>query len=376
MKIENDHTRRTVVLFSDAPYVGGAERYLFLLAAGMESRGFRPVLVMNEGGKLEPLKAAMAERGFDVFEMPLDLPRTLRGVQDAIRLLKRLDCSIFHINLPGPFDAQYSLVAPIARLAGIRNVVSTEHLPMVPSFAKGRIIKSFSTRFIHRVITVSRDNVQYLTENHRVPSGKIRVVYNGVPDSGRDNPVHMRAELSLGEESVLVAVIGALEQRKGHMTLFRAMSRLPALVHLLVIGEGPMEQELRQAASELAIGERVHFLGFRSNVTALLKGIDLLSVPSFIEATPYVILEAMAAGIPVVASSVHGIPEQVEDGETGLLVRPGQEEELAAAILRFASERRLTRRMGAKARERYESLFTLERFTQGTVNVYQELLGS
>jgi glycosyltransferase involved in cell wall biosynthesis len=373
MSIERNNRGGTVALFSDAPYAGGAEHYLVLLAKGIRDCGFRPVLIINGKGKLDTLEAAMRDLGMDVYEVSLDVTLTKVGVADALRLLRSLRCSIFHINLPGPFDAHYSLVAPLARMAGIRNVVTTEHLPMTPSFAKGRIIKGFSTLFISRIITVSEDNVTHLIENHHVPSAKIRVVHNGVPDTALVEPVDIRGRLGLGKEAFLVATVGELTERKGQMTLFRAMRYTSDRVHLLVVGEGPMEHEYRQAVPKLSLGGRVHFLGFRSDVPALLKGVDVLSVPSLIEATPYVILEAMAAGVPAIANRIYGIPEQIVTGETGLLVRQGDEDELTAALNELAGDAALVKRMGEKARQRYEELFTLERFTKGTVEVYREL---
>jgi glycosyltransferase involved in cell wall biosynthesis len=374
MSTDRNHSGRTVALFSDAPYVGGAERYLSLLAVGLQDHGFRSVMIVNRGGRLDALKADMEENGIEVLDVSLDLTRTASGVGHAIGLFRSLKCSILHLNLPGPFDAQYGLVAPLARIAGIRNVVSTEHLPMVPSFAKARIIRGFSSRFIRKVITVSEDNARHLIEKHHVPAAKIRVVYNGVPDTGAAEPAHIKRELGLEGETFLIAIVGMLTERKGHMTLFGAMKRLPSRIHLVVAGEGPMDQEYRQAVSRLSIGDRVHFTGFRSDIPCLLRDVDALVVPSMVEATPYVILEAMAARVPVVASGIYGITEQVVAGETGLLVRPGDEGELASAVVQLADDAPRAKRMGEKARERYESRFTLERFVGGTVDVYRELM--
>ena len=225
MPIERNRWNRVIALFSDAPYVGAAARYLSLLAVGLQDRGFRPVMIVNRGGRLDALKADMEENGIEVLEVSLDLTRTASGAGHAVGLFKSLRCSILHLNMPGPFDAQYGLVAPLARIAGIRNVVSTEHLPMVPSFAKARIIRGFSSRFIRKVITISEDNARHLIEKHRVPAAKIRVVYNGVPDTGAAEPAHIKKELGLEGGTFLIAIVGMLTERKGHMTLFPCLQK-------------------------------------------------------------------------------------------------------------------------------------------------------
>lgn len=372
-RVESNGIR--VALFTDAPYVGGAERYLHLLARGIEHHGFDPVLIAAGSGGLDRLKGEMRRDGFDVFETPLDLVRNPTSVYSVMRLFRDIEPSILHINLPGPFNAAYSLVAPIARFAGIRHIVTTEHLPMVPSFAKSRLLKGFSRRFVGMTITVSRDNVDHLVRLHGVPADRIRVVYNGIPDSRGTPVVDIRGELDLPVETFLVAVIGSLERRKGQVTLFGAMRLISRKVHLLVIGEGPDEGEYRETVSRYGLGERVHFLGHRDDVPGILESVDLLAVSSTLEATPYVILEAMAAGLPVVASAIYGIPELVKAEETGILVEPEDESMMAEALDRIMKRGELAARFGQAARKRYEEFFTIERSVRETALVYRELLG-
>ena len=364
----------TVAFFSDAPYVGGAERYLELLAEGIKSYGYRSVLITGGAGALEPLRANMRRMGVEVHELE-DNDRSGSCIVPRIdRILRGIRPSIFHFNLPGPFDASYSLVAPIARMAGVRNIVSTEHLPMVRSFPKGRILKSFSTRFVSRVITVSEDNRLHLIRNHHVPARKIRVVQNGIPASEGINDLDLKRELGIGTDSLLIAIVGSLEKRKGHATLFEALVRLPASIHALIVGEGEMEREYMERISTLGLSSRVHFTGYRDDVPSIMRNIDLLVVPSSVEATPYVILEAMEAGLPVIASSIYGIPEQVVDGETGLLVPPKDVDELEAALQNMQADPERRRVMGKNAFERYRERFALERCVRGTIEVYRELI--
>ena len=364
-----------IALFTDAAYEGGAERYLHLLARGIGRHGFRPVLIAAGTGRLDRLKDGFRRDGFDVFESPYDLTRNPVGACSMIRLLREIRPAILHINLPGPFDASYGLVAPLARLAGVGRIVTTEHLPMVPPFAKSRLLRGFSMRFVDAVITVSRDNVDHLTRLHGVPADRIKLVYNGIPDPRGTRGADIRGELGIEPNAGLVAAVGSLERRKGQHTLLGAMRRLPGGVHLLLVGEGPDEGAYRETAARYGLEGRVHFLGHRNDVPGILEEVDLLAVSSTLEATPYVILEAMAAGLPVVATGIYGIPELVKNEETGLLVVPGDEPMMAGALERILENDTLAERFGRAARERYEELFTLERSADETALFYRGLLG-
>jgi glycosyltransferase involved in cell wall biosynthesis len=365
-----------IAYFSDAPWFGGAEKYLLLLAAGLNREEFRPELIMNRNPRLEAFASSMAAEGVPVHETSLAMPRSPAGIFHFISLLRRLRPSILHGNLPGPWGSQYSLVAPLARLSGVPHVVTTEHLPMVPPFAKGRLLRGLGSPWVERVITVSEDNVRYLTEYHGVRREKIRVVRIGVHEPARGKSADMREKLGIPQEDYLCVMVGSLEERKGHARAFDALAALPAYVKLLVVGVGAEERALRAKAASLGLEHRVHFLGYRADVDAILSECDALVLTSTLEATPYVIVEAMASGLPVVASKVYGIPEIVQDGETGILVDPGARDDIARAILALARDRDRGERMGRAARKRYEEMFRIDRSVEETQAVYRDLLGT
>jgi glycosyltransferase involved in cell wall biosynthesis len=171
-------------------------------------------------------------------------------------------------------------------------------------------------------------------------------------------------------------MIGSLEERKGHARAFDALAALPGGVKLLIAGAGEEERALRGKAVSRGLERRVHFLGYRADVDALLSECDALLLPSTLEATPYVIIEAMASGLPVVASNVYGIPEIVRDGETGILVDPGAREKLVRAIAALAQDRDRGVRMGRAGRKRYEEMFRIERCVEETQAVYRDILGT
>lgn len=357
-----------IVFISSAEYRGGAERYLELLAMGLDRGRYEPVLVTFGAPGLDDLRSAFRREGCEI--VTIAWPSTFsalgwRGLGSAIAGLR--PC-IVHCNLPGPFDCRYGIPALCARRAGAAGIVSTEHLPMVPTFARARLLRGISAGAIDRVITVSRDNEAHLQRIHRVDPARIRVVYNGIPDPGPP------AEPPAGDGTVRILMVGSIERRKGHETILEALARLDGRYRLVAAGAGPDEERVRSLALRAGLGERVDLIGPSDDVPSLLAGSMILAVPSLLEATPYVILEAMAAGRAVVASGIYGIPELVEDEVTGLLIPPGDPDALAEAIRRLGERPDEAARMGRAGRSVFEERFTLARCAAATAAVYDELL--
>jgi len=186
----------------------------------------------------------------------------------------------------------------------------------------------------------------------------------------------VRAELGLPAAAPVLVCVGRLAPQKDHPTLLAALARLPAEVVLLIVGGDPFgdgEARLRRAAAELRLGERARFLGIRHDVPDLLAASDLFVLPSLWEGLGLVFLEAMAVGLPVVATTVSAIPEVVEDGATGWLVPPGDPERLAATIAQALADPRERERRGDLGRQRLDGRFGLERMLDEVLAVYAEV---
>jgi glycosyltransferase involved in cell wall biosynthesis len=215
----------------------------------------------------------------------------------------------------------------------------------------------------------------------RVARSRIAVVPNGI-DSGRFEAVAARdrvaAESLLTAEGdgPLVLSVGRLARQKGIDLLVRAVARLreevPGL-RLAVAGDGPEGPRLERLACELGVERRVRWLGARPEIAGLLSAADLVAVPSRSEGLPYVVLEALALGRPVVAAAVGGIPELVRDGEEGWLVPPGDVEALAAALASALSAPEEMARRAAAGRERVRASFQAREMAQRTAAVYRRL---
>ena len=213
----------------------------------------------------------------------------------------------------------------------------------------------------------------------------VTVIPNGIPVADfapGDPPPNLRRELGLTATDQVVMVVSRLTPWKGHMTLLEALSLLaeswPQL-KLVVVGEVAFwepeyEQQLKQRAADLGVGARVVWTGFRADVPDLLRLCDLFVLPSLNEPFGRAIVEAMAAGRPVVATRSGGVPEIVVDGETGLLVPPEDSPALAQAMAMLLGDPIRAREMGARGLERARTRFSADRVAVEVQDVYQQLL--
>jgi len=355
----------------DAPFLGGAEYYVSRLATALDRNRFSVSLLMRAGaaGALDEWAEGLAAEGIRVVRAPMRLPWRIDDAPRLWRELDRLAPHVVHVNMPGPYSGQNALVAPIARAAGAR-VVTTEHLPMVAPLWKRRALKQLALRSVDIAVTMTRANASCLVERQRVPVDRVRVVPNGVPlQFGAHRPARP------GDDEVTLVFVGNIIAHKGLHTTLEALSMVTLGWRLQVVGTGPDEARCRELAFRLGLASRVTFHGRQppAEVERHLSTADALVLPSAMEGLPYVILEAMASSLPVVAGDVYGIPEVVVDGETGLLVPPENAPALAAALTRVVESAPLRARMGANARRRFEQRFTLEQQVETMSALYERL---
>jgi glycosyltransferase involved in cell wall biosynthesis len=235
-------------------------------------------------------------------------------------------------------------------------------------------------RFADVIVAVSQSQGRRL-ERAFVPARKIRVVENAVTisrsvvefETGGD----IRQELGLPADSRLILAAGRLSPEKGYADLLRSMDALVhefPQAHLLLAGSGPLEAELKAQAATLTGCVHMHFLGFRTDMRHLFRQSDVFALSSISEGLPNVVLEAMALGLPVAATRVGGLPEIIDDGDTGLLTSPKSPKEMTAAIARYLRNPEFARQIATKARQAVYERFSPERQTESLLSVYQEAL--
>lgn len=302
---------------------------------------------------------------------PGNSPRFLWRLQTTLRSLQP---DVVHSRNWGGVDA--ILAAGLFRVAP---VVHGEHGfdmgdPNGRSPRRLRL-RRVAARLVREFTAVSADIARWLVEDVQV-GRPVTTIVNGV-DTKRCRPASDRAELrrrlGLPESAPLVVVVGRLDPIKDHATLFRAFERFrerASDAELLVVGDGS-----ERAALEAAAGPGVRFLGSRADVPDLLAAADVFALTSRNEGTSNTILEALATGLPVVATAVGGTPALIDDGVHGTLVPVGDAEAIAAALLRYLTEPDVARTHGAAARAHAVADFSVERMVAAYETVYRRVAG-
>ncbi len=239
---------------------------------------------------------------------------------------------------------------------------------------------AFYLRFASRVIVVS-DYVRKFTVEFFpfVDEKNIVVVHNGV-DVQRFQPAQqdVRKELRIAPHDVVVGFIGRLEEQKGIAYLLQAINELNKAFNnlkVVIVGDGTLREQLQSQARTLQL-TNVEFVGFQSDTPKYFRLFDVFVLPSLFEGLPVSVIQAMAAGCPVVASKVGGVAEVVEHEVTGILVEAARPQHLAAALCRLIEKPELRKSMGERARERARRDFSAEAMLTKTEKIYSELLGA
>ncbi len=361
--------------------VGGAEKHLLWLAQGQIARGHDLFVTFLKGEG--ELSADFTNAGVPVRYVELTSPGVLhplapcRAVESVADLLDEWQPDILHTHL---LKAD-GVGALAARRAGFDAVVSSKHNDERALLRKPfSIVHGLLAKRMQRTIALSDHVARFTAQYGRVPVERIRRVYYGVEPAGlaaTHARREVRARLGIAEDVPLLVCVGRMAPQKDHPTLLAALAQLPREVELLLVGGDPFgdgEQRLQAVVDDLALGGQVHFLGIRHDVPDLLAASDLFVLPSLWEGLGLVFLEAMAVGLPIVASNVSAVPEVVDDGRTGWLVPPADPAALAAAIQAALDDPDERRRRGVAGRERLLERFALARMIEETEGVYEEVV--
>lgn len=318
--------------------------------------------------------AVLARQAFQLWDLARLYARFRRERPDVV-----------HVNNGGfPAAASCNPAAVAARLAGVRAVVYVVNNRAVgyrsPLRWADYPLDRATAASVDRFVTGSEESARALADVLKLPAGRTAALPNGIspraPDETRDQT---RAWLEQPDGRVVVLLPARLELNKGHRDAFAALDRVRrrarADVALVVAGSGPEEARLREEVARLELGYRVRFVPPQPNWWNLYEAADIVVLPSVAkEDFPNVVIEAMAMARPVVASRLAGIPEQIDDGVTGLLVDPGDEDGLAEALLRLVDDPSLRVRFGLAGKARFERLFTAQAAVERYWSLYRTLL--
>jgi glycosyltransferase involved in cell wall biosynthesis len=368
---------RSVVHFIDTVAFSGAENALLHLLRGLDRRCWRPVLFHHDEPGLRPLLEGADAVGVE--RRALDPMRGLGGVvavPSFARALRAERPDVFHAHLNWPLACSGGILA--AALSGIPAIVATVHLfSDFPSAATIPLQRLLVTRSVRRYLGVSRAVSRDIEQRLHVPRSRIRSVPNGIaledfdPGPGPDPAV--RRQMTARVDLPLALTLARLDGQKGLTHLIRATALVPE-VAFVIAGDGSDRKALESEARTLGVSERVSFIGFRTDTSALLANADLFVLPSLIEGLPLSVLEAMASARPVIATAAGGTAEVVHDRVTGLLVSPGDPNALAIAIRELVDNPSFATQLARAGRELVRREFSSAATARSVMDVYDELL--
>lgn len=361
-------TRVLQVVLSLAP--GGTERLVLELVHRLHASMPMAVCCLDDAGAWgRDLRA----EGIEVSELGRPQGFHPRLGREVARAARRHRATVIHAHHYSPF-----VYSALGRLWGGPPVVFTEHgrLSDAGPSAKRRLANAVLSRGARRVFSVSRELGDHLVAEG-FPARRVEVIHNGIslgPVPSAADRAGVRASLGVADADMVVGTIARLDPVKDLGTLIAATRLIArrAPIRLVVIGDGSERMRLEAAARDAGIADRVSFLGHRDDARTWLAGFDVYANSSISEGISLTILEAMAAGLPVVATGVGGTPEVVDD-TCGRLVPARDGGALAAGLLELARSPETMRALGLAARARVEDHFTIERMVADYAAVYETL---
>jgi glycosyltransferase involved in cell wall biosynthesis len=375
---------RTVLFIVDGLGLSGKTKSLVELACGLNRDRYRAV-VCRFDAESGPLAEQLRDAGVPVHEIPCQEGFNLAVIRRLVQLMRQLRPDVVHCYNPRPM--LYGGVA--ARLAGVRHAIGSlsafacqvpdrqyGFLPqqLFTTTRRNRLRNRASCHLMRYLVSVSPTLGERFCRYNKLPLRKLRIVPYAIsldaPWRYTDEDVAaFRTQVGAREGDLIVSSVGRLVEQKDYPTQFEAfalaLKTAPAM-RMVLAGGGPLREALEQRARELGIADRVHFLGHWERVALLLRASDVFAMTSQFEPYGVALLEAKAAGLPIVATAVNEVPEIAPDGECGILVPPKSPGPLAEAFGRMARDADLRRRLGAtclrQARERHDLRHTLEQY--------------
>ncbi len=369
--------------------MGGAERCLAQLAARLDRNQFEPVVVsLKPAPSAEDLSCVPLLQGAGIEPYFLnarrwrDLPRLLRQLTDLFRRhpIELVQSFLFHANLASRWAARRA-----SRAVACPGTTSSARCRVVSGIRVAERasgwhlwLDRWTQRWVDHYVCVSQAVAEFTVVEAGIRPEKITVIPNGI--AWEDYPAANRAdltELGVRPGRKVIVAIGRLEEQKGFGWLIssaRAWLGGLADCDLLVVGDGPMRAWLQQEASRQGLADRIHFAGLRGDVPEILAASSLLVLPSQWEGMPNVVLEAMASGLPVVATRVEGVAELLGPAFEEQTVAYGDTPALADRLARLVGDRGLADRLGRENQRRVRDHFGLDRMVQAYQQLWTRLL--
>jgi glycosyltransferase involved in cell wall biosynthesis len=368
------------------PIISGSGINTFLTMQGMKGNRYEPVLACAPGGALIDLvqRHGMQVRTFPSLVQPLHPFKDLKAILDLTGHLVAKHYQVVHThNSKAGFIGRLS-----AKLARVPVIVHTVHgfafHEQEPPWRRFlfRNLERAASHWCDKMIFISQPLIDWALKEKISCAGKMARIYSGI-EMDRFHPVseqekkRLRGKWGLGEHDAVIGIVSKLWDGKGHALLIRALKEIrkeKPQARLVIVGEGYLMESLKTLAGLMELSDAVTFTGFTKDVPQIIATFDVAVLPSYFEGMGRVLLEAMAMEKPVVGTAVGGIPDLIEQGSNGCLVSPGNEKELASALLKILNDKDLAARMGQAGRKKMTDRFSAESMVRSIEKVYSELL--
>lgn len=371
-----------VCILASTLVTGGAERVAEALARGLGSFGLRPsVACLHAPGPV----------GEELLELELPFISGLAhgshdpmAVSRLVRSLRRLDIDLLYCL--DHHDALF--VGGIAsKLAGVRRRVLGIHSTGLWGKASSFTLSDKLVMPLYdKIVALAQPHADYIERVASIESSRISIIHNGVdtdrfkpPDSEGERRL-LRGRLGIPDDSFVIVIVAALRPEKNHEMLIRSIRSIPGAPEsrLLIVGEGREAQKLHALVEESGLSDRVEFMGGRRDVNEVLAASDLFVLCSHpvVETFPLSLLEAMASGLPVVATRVGSVDEILKDRCHGIVIEPGDEEELTRSIAEMMIDEGLRKEMGERGRSRVVEHFSEDGMIGSYAELFHTLLGT
>lgn len=379
--------------------IGGAQEVVRTLVKHLASKDCKPIVCTFQDGPLrQDIEAlgikveVLPARRYSVLAFPLFVVDMIRIWRSLTRLIEKYDIDVVQTHLLRSLDFLVLFLRYTTRLRAVlwtfhsaNFALTAAHLSKHKWLVKPKnyvhhLLYRLASRLVDGFIAVSDEVRTTMIEIIGPIQGRIVVMRNGVDVERYRRSVDktlVRSQLGLGADARLIAMVGTLKEVKGHHYMVEAMTSIVPQhpdVHALFIGDGPLKRELQAQIEKVSLDRHIHFLGNRSDVPELLAASDFFALPSLWEGLSMALLEAMTTGLPIVASEVSGTVGAITPNETGLLVPPGDSQQLAEAIEQLLTNPKQAQAMGAAARRLVETEFSAQKQADEHLALYYRLL--
>lgn len=379
----NNENKKTVLFYTDTPIAGGAENQMHLLIKFLDKEKYKIILACSGYKQLNDWIDKFKTEEVKIIRLSVFHKHDPRHYFQLKDIIKHNEIDLFHIHVWNPASCRYAF-----KIAGKYNIptVITEHdpfkLPKLKNYIKKKLLRK-----VDQVIAVSNANKELILSLFPQLKDRVTAIHNGIDVTWFESQnlsfneqkikEYREKNFESSEKTKIILSVAELHERKGLEYLIKA---LPEILEeeknckLVIAGEGPERNRLENIAKQENVDKYVIFLGFKKDIPHLMKASDIFVLPSRKEAFGLVLLEAMAARLPIVATNVGGIPEIIEHEKNGILVEPENHEKLSVAILKYFNDKEIINNYTDSGYEKLKKQFDAKIMAKNTETIYDKTL--